>query len=95
MRRLFYALPFLVFGLCVLMMEPTISRLIVVGLAWLTFLIEYRYGGESREGEELVALGVSTALVLMPLHVTVSLILAVSIFLLELAALFIKFKLKG
>ncbi|AIU70327.1 hypothetical protein TEU_08275 [Thermococcus eurythermalis] len=61
MRKLFYALPFLVFGLCVLMMEPTISRLIVVGLAWLTFLIEYRYGGESREGEELVALGVSTA----------------------------------
>ena len=61
MRKLFYALPFLVFGLCVLMMEPTISRLIVVELAWLTFLIEYRYGGESREGEELVALGVSTA----------------------------------
>lgn len=95
MRRLFYALPFLVFGLCVLMMEPTISRLIVVGLAWLTFLIEYRYGGESREGEELVALGASTAVVLMPLHPVVSLILAVSIFLLELAALFIKFKLKG
>lgn len=95
MRKLFYALPFLVFGLCVLMMEPTISRLIVVGLAWLTFLIEYRYGGESREGEELVALGVSTALVLMPLYRAVSLILAVSIFLLELAALFIKFKLKG
>lgn len=95
MRKLFYALPFLVFGLCVLMMEPTISRLIVVGLAWLTFLIEYRYGGESREGEELVALGVSTAVVLMPLHRAVSLILAVSMFVLELAALFIKFKLKG
>ncbi|HDZ35903.1 MAG TPA: hypothetical protein ENH81_03180 [Thermococcus sp.] len=95
MRRLFYALPFLIFGFCALMIEPTISRLIVVGLAWLTFLIEYRYGGESREGEELVALGVSTAVVLMPLHRAVSLILAVSMFVLELAALFIKFKLKG
>ena len=95
MRRLFYALPFLIFGFCALMIEPTISRLIVVGLAWLTFLIEYRYGGESREGEELVALGVSTAVVLMPLHRAVSLILAVSMFVLELAALFIKFKLKS
>lgn len=95
MRRLFYALPFLIFGFCALMIEPTIPRLIVVGLAWLTFLIEYRYGGESREGEELVALGVSTAVVLMPLHRAVSLILAVSMFVLELAALFIKFKLKG
>ena len=95
MRRLFYALPFLIFGFCALMMEPTISRLIIVGLAWLTFLIEYCYGGESREGEELVALGVSTAVVLMPLHRAVSLILAVSMFVLELAALFIKFKLKG
>ena len=31
----------------------------------------------------------------MPLHPAVSLILAVSIFLLELAALFVKFKLKN
>ncbi|MCD6372778.1 MAG: hypothetical protein J7L37_04435 [Thermococcus sp.] len=95
MRRLFYALPFLIFGFCALMMELTIPRLVIVGLTWLTFALEYRYGGESKEGEELVALGVSISTVLMPVHQVLSVILALFIFMLEVTALFVKFKVKA
>ncbi|ASJ04384.1 hypothetical protein [Thermococcus barossii] len=95
MRRLFYALPFLVFGLGLLFWEPTVARAAVVLLGWLTFALEYRYGGGSREGEELVALGVSVPLYLLLINQTLAELLAVFMFVLELAALFVKFKLKA
>ncbi|NJE03212.1 hypothetical protein [Thermococcus sp. MV11] len=95
MRRLFYALPFLVLGLGLLFWEPTVARAAVVLLGWLTFALEYRYGGGSREGEELVALGVSVPLLLLPISQTLAEFLAVFMFVLELAALFVKFKLKA
>ena len=95
MRRLFYALPFLVLGLGLLFWEPTVARAAVVLLGWLTFALEYRYGGGSREGEELVALGVSVPLLLMLLpsiYQTLAEFLAVFMFLLEMTVLFVKFK---
>jgi hypothetical protein len=95
MRRLFYALPFLVLGLGLLFWEPTVARAAVVLLGWLTFALEYRYGGGSREGEELVALGVSVPLLLLPISQTLAELLVVFMFVLELAALFVKFKLKA
>ncbi|WP_099210401.1 hypothetical protein [Thermococcus henrietii] len=67
MRRVLYALPFLLIGLGVLMVELTVYRLLVVGLNWLTFLIEYRCGGEGRGGE-LVAIGIATSLALSLCH---------------------------
>ncbi len=67
MRRLYIAVPFLVYSMAYLfwMFRPVLAFFVL--LNWLTFLLEYRYGGESREGEELVAFGVSMALVLLPL----------------------------
>lgn len=94
MRRLLIALPFLLFGLGVLFWRLTFTRTIVVLLNWLTFALEYRYGGESREGEELVAVGVSGSSVMLPVHPTFAEAFAVFMFMLELAALFVKFKLK-
>ncbi len=67
MRRLYIAVPFLVYSLAYLfwMFRPVLAFFVL--LNWLTFLLEYLYGGESRECEELVAFGVSMALVLLPL----------------------------
>jgi len=89
MRRIFYALPFLLFGLCALMVELTVARLIIVGLAWLTFLIEYRYGGEGRKGE-LVAIGIATSLALLLVSPAMSKVLAVFTFLLVLSGNYLK-----
>ncbi|KUH33602.1 hypothetical protein APY94_05255 [Thermococcus celericrescens] len=92
MRRLLYALPFLLFGLGLLFWQLTFTRTIVVFLGWLTFALEYRYGGESRENDELVALGISMSIVLMPLHEAIAEILALFTFILVMTALVIKFK---
>jgi hypothetical protein len=89
MRRVLYALPFLLIGLGVLMVELTGYRLLVVGLNWLTFLIEYRYGGEGREGE-LVAIGIATSLALLPVSPTISKVLAVFTLLLVLGGNYMK-----
>ncbi|NJE10047.1 hypothetical protein [Thermococcus sp. MAR1] len=93
MRRLLIALPFLVLGLFYLFMELRMGYLMVVLLGWLTFALEYRYGGESKEGEELVAFSVSASIVIAPLHVAFAEVFAVFIFLMEVASLFAKFKL--
>ncbi|NJE30941.1 hypothetical protein E3E38_07785 [Thermococcus sp. 18S1] len=92
MRRLLYALPFLFLGLALLFWRLTPTGAMVVLLAWLTFVLEYRYGGESREGDELVALGVSISVLLLPLHEAIAEILALFIFILAMTALVIKFK---
>ncbi|NJE60905.1 hypothetical protein E3E51_03955 [Thermococcus sp. 21S7] len=91
-RRLFYAIPFLLFGLGLLFWQLTFARAMVVLLGWLTFAMEYRYGGESREGDELVALGISMPVVLIPVHEAIAETLALFIFILVMADLFIKFK---
>ena len=89
MRRVLYALPFLLIGLGVLMVELTVYRLLVVGLNWLTFLIEYRYGGEGRGGE-LVAIGIATSLALLPVSPAISKVLAVFTLLLVLGGNYMK-----
>ncbi|GAB6102104.1 hypothetical protein JCM16138_13270 [Thermococcus atlanticus] len=93
MRRLFLALPFLILGILYLFMELRQDYLMIVTLNWLTFALEYRYGGESREGEELVAFGVSGSTVIMPVHTTFAEVFAAFMFLMEMASLFAKFKL--
>ena len=93
MRRLLIALPFLVLGLFYLFMELRMDYLMVLLLGWLTFALEYRYGGESREGEELVAFSVSASIVIAPLHMTFAEVFAAFIFMMEVASLFAKFKL--
>ncbi|AEK72476.1 hypothetical protein GQS_02875 [Thermococcus sp. 4557] len=92
MRRLLLALPFLILGVLYLFVDFRETPLIIVALNWLTFALEYRYGGESKEGEELVALGVSMSILLLPLHEAIAEILALFIFILVMTALFIKFK---
>ena len=89
MKKVLYALPFLLFGLGVLMMELTVDRLLVVGLNWLTFFIEYRYSGEGREGE-LVAIGIATSFALLPMSLAISRVLAVFTFLLVLSGNYMK-----
>lgn len=91
-RSIFYALPFLLFGLGLLFWQLTFTRTIVIFLAWLTFALEYRYGGESRESDELAALGISMSIVLLPLHEAIAEILALFIFILVMTVLVIKFE---
>ncbi|NJE06244.1 hypothetical protein E3E36_08835 [Thermococcus sp. M36] len=95
MRRLFFALPFLAIGVLYLFMDLRETPLIIVTLGWLTFALEYRYGGESKDGEELIALGISMSVVLMPIHQALAELLALFMFILELTVLFVKFKLKA
>jgi len=95
MRRLYFAVPFLIYSLAYLfwMFRPTIAFFVI--LNWLVFLLEYSYGGESREGEELVAFGVSMALILLPLggHITLfAEVFTVFMFVFEFFSILIKAK---
>ncbi|WP_457741394.1 hypothetical protein [Thermococcus sp.] len=94
MRKLFYSLPFLFFGFGLMFWWFNFIRALVVVLGLLTFALEYRYGGESRETEELVAIGISMSNLLLPVFPTFSEVLAVFIFLLEFASLLIARRLK-
>ncbi|WP_297499683.1 hypothetical protein [Thermococcus sp.] len=66
MRRLYWAVPFLAYPLAYLFWEFRPALAFFVALNWLVFLMEYRYGGESKESEELTVFGVSMALLLLP-----------------------------
>lgn len=90
MRRLLYALPFLLFGLVLLFVELTLEKVFVVGINCLTFVIEYRYSDGNREGDELAALGISMSLVLLPMYPSVSKLLALFMLLLVLGGLYIR-----
>ena len=89
MKNVLYALPFLLFGLGVLMVGLTVARLLIVGLNWLTFFTEYRYGGDGRRGE-LVAIGIATSLALLPISQAISQVLATFNFLLVLGGNYMK-----
>ena len=95
MRRLLVAIPFLIIGLAYLSVNFQKAVFITMVLNWLTFALEYRYGGESREGEELVAIGVSGSSILLPTHPSFAEGLAVFMFVMEIAGLFAKFKLRA
>ncbi|QDA31154.1 hypothetical protein FH039_05460 [Thermococcus indicus] len=94
MRRLLFALPFLLAGFLYLFMDFRETPMIILTLGWLAFALEYRYDGESTESDELVALAISMSVVLIPLHEGVAEILALFIFILVMTALFIKFKMR-
>jgi len=89
MKKVLYALPFLFFGLGVLMMELTVDRLLVVGLNWLTFFIEYRYSGEGRRGE-LIAIAIATSIALLPVSQALSQVLTAFNFLTVLGGNYLK-----
>jgi|GEM_PF-3574236 len=93
MRRILIAVPFLIIGLAYLLMDFNEASLVTMTLNWLTFMLEYRYGGESREAEELVAFGVSGSSVLLPLHPAFAEGFAVFMFAMEMAGLFARFRL--
>ena len=93
MRRLYWAVPFMVYSIAYLLWEfqPTIAFFLV--LDWLAFLIEYRYGGESKKGEEMTVFGVAAALVILPLGGYVTMfaeVITAFMFSLELAGAFVK-----
>ncbi|WP_148882434.1 hypothetical protein [Thermococcus aciditolerans] len=94
MRKLLYALPFLILATGFLMVDFRPAVIVPITLNWLTFWLEYRYGSESKEGDELIALGISMSSVLIPAHQAFAELLAFVIFVLELTALFVKFKLR-
>jgi len=89
MKKVLYALPFLFFGLGVLMMELTVDRLLVVGLNWLTFFIEYRYSGEGRRGD-LIAIGIATSFALLLVSPAISKVLAAFNFLIALGGSYLR-----
>lgn len=99
MRRLYWAIPFLLFLVAYLFGYLKISALAVTLLNWATFLLEYRYGGESKEAEELIVIGLVTSSVLITLGEELFRLLAIveafSLFLLELTATFLKLKLRS
>ena len=94
MRRLYWAIPFLLFLVAYLFGNLTIPALVVTLLNWATFLLEYRYGGESKEAEELIVIGLVTSSVLITfgeeLFRLLAIVEAFSLFLLEFTAAFVK-----
>ncbi|WP_054840477.1 hypothetical protein [Thermococcus sp. JCM 11816] len=61
MRRLYYALPFLLIATGYVLWNVRITPGIIALFNWLTFFLELRYGGESKEGEELVAMSIAVS----------------------------------
>lgn len=93
MRRLYYSLPFLLFATGYLLWEFRMTPAVIVLLNWLTFFMEHRYGGESKEGEELIAVGiiVSSSLWLGGGSlISIAEFLALFVFILEFTSLLIK-----
>lgn len=99
MRRLYWAVPFLLFLVAYLFGHLTLPALAVTLLNWGTFLLEYRYGGESKEAEEMVVVGLVTSSALIVFEEELFRVLAVvgafSLFFLEFTATFFKLKLKS
>ncbi|ASJ06920.1 hypothetical protein [Thermococcus pacificus] len=99
MRRLYWAVPFRLFLAAYLFWSLTLPALVVTLLNWGTFLLEYRCGGESKEAEELVVVGLVTSSALIVLEEELFRVLAVveafSLFLLEFTAAFFKLKVRG
>ncbi|ASI99693.1 hypothetical protein [Thermococcus celer] len=92
MRRLFVSLAFLLPGTFYIAVNFRPDYLAAVLLGWLTFALEYRYGSKGKAEEELVAVGVSTPMLLLPLNATLAEALVASVFVIELAVLMFKFK---
>jgi hypothetical protein len=93
MRRLYYTLPFLLFATGYVLREFRETPAIIMLLNWLTFFLENSYGGESKEGEGLITVGiiVSSSLWLgRGFLVALAEFLALFIFILELTSLLIK-----
>ncbi len=93
MRRLYWAVPFLIYDLLLLCYMFVIQNIAVALFNLLTFFLEYRYGGESKEGEELVVGGIVMSSILVPLgglFSSFAVLLAGFMFLLELTATFVK-----
>jgi hypothetical protein len=93
MRRLYYALPFLLIATAYLVWNVRITLGVIVILNWLTFFLECRYGGESKEGEELIALGIAASSSLglgRGVFASIGKFLALFIFILELTSLIVK-----
>jgi len=93
MRKLYWAVPFLIYDAVLLFWAFVFSNVMVVLLNFLTFMLEYRYGGESKESEELVVFSIALSSLLLPLGGVFSsfaLLLAGFVFFLELAVVFLK-----
>ena len=93
MRRLYWAVPFLLYNVFYSFWVYVLPNVVVAFFNLLTFLIEYRYGGESKEGEELVVFGIALSSLLLPvgdLVASFASALAGFMFFLELTAAFVK-----
>jgi hypothetical protein len=93
MRRLYYALPFLLFATGYVFWDFRETPAIIVLLNWLTFFMGHRYGGESKEGEELVAVSITVSSSLWlggGLLISLAEFLALFVFILEFMSLLIK-----
>ena len=93
MRRLYWAVPFLIYDLFLLCYMFVLQNVAVALFNLLTFFIEYRYGGESKEGEELAVVGIVMSSALVPLgglFSSFAVLLAGFMFFLELTAAFVK-----
>ena len=93
MRRLYWAIPFLMYEAAYLFLVFVLPNVAVAFFNLLTFLIEYRYGGESKEGEELTAVGIIMSSLLLPLGGSIASFAAVFagfLFFLEFTAAFVK-----
>jgi len=93
MRRLYWAVPFLIYDAAYLSWVFVLPNVAVTFFNLLTFLLEYRYGGESKEGEELVVACIAGSSLLLPLGGVFSsfaVLLTGFMFFLELAAAFVK-----
>ncbi|ASJ08988.1 hypothetical protein A3L11_07010 [Thermococcus siculi] len=93
MKRLYWAIPFLLYEAAYLFWRLTIPGLTVMVSNLLTFFVEYRYGGESRESEELIAVGIAMSSLLLPIGGSITsfaTIFAGFLFLLEFTAAFVR-----
>ncbi len=92
MRRLHWAVPFLIYDLLLPCYIFVLQNVALAFFNLLTFLLEYRYGGELKGEEELVVVSIATSSILIPLgglFSSFAVLLAGFMFLLELVAAFV------